>query len=89
MILTAVRVVNLLFAGLNAGILYCHFLEMAGKMQFSGPAYMQVQDLLYRGWAVWAGICEIGALLTTAILLILTRRSRLAFTPASFHPFTV
>jgi hypothetical protein len=69
---------NVVAVGLTAllmGSTFGHVLEMPAKLRLDGTSWMTLQQNLYRTFASIGGIVEIGAILTTVILVVLVRGS--------------
>jgi Domain of unknown function (DUF1772) len=49
-----------------------HALELPGKMRLTKETYVAVQPIYYPGFTIAGGIGEVGGLLSTIILLVLT-----------------
>lgn len=48
-----------------------HVMEMPNKLQMDGPLWLQVQQLLYRGWGPFIGApTEIGGVIVNAALFV-------------------
>ena len=77
--MTAARFSSLLFAALALAPAMAHLLELPNKIGLSKDHYLVVQQI-YRGWAL-LGIVVFGALLSTLVLTVMSRRQK-AFTPA-------
>jgi hypothetical protein len=69
--------IALFFTALALGPALAHLLELPNKINLSREDYLTVQQI-YRGWAL-LGIVVAGALVSTLILTILTRRERRPF----------
>ncbi|MBE9166642.1 DUF1772 domain-containing protein [Pleurocapsales cyanobacterium LEGE 06147] len=79
MMLKIVRFLSLLFTSLIAGVGFCHVLELPNKMTLPATTWLNVQQSLYRGFAIKAGSIEIGAIVSTLALLFLLRKQRMSF----------
>jgi len=77
--LRAARFISLLFTAVALGAALAHLLALPNKIHLSREEYLTVQQV-YRGWAL-LGIVDIGALLSTLVLAILSRRIRRSFIP--------
>jgi hypothetical protein len=73
MMLRLWRLVTLVLTALVMGTSFCHVLEMPVKMQAEGPLWTNLQQFLYRYFAIAGGTVEIGALLSTGLLAYLLR----------------
>lgn len=75
--MTALRWVNLVFAMVALLPPAAHVLELPNKLTLPGPLWLGIQQHLYRGWGPFLGApAEIGALLTTLLLLVFRRHDR-------------
>lgn len=79
MVLKLVRLFSLLCTALIAGIAFCHALELPNKMTLPADTWLNVQQVLYRGFGAKAGPIEVGAIVSTLVLLFLVRKRRMAF----------
>lgn len=79
MILKIVRLISLLCAALISGIAFCHTLELPNKMTLPAATWLNVQQILYRGFGAKAGPLETGAVLSSLLLLFLVRKRRGTF----------
>ena len=77
MVLRGWRFVTLLLAALDMGMAFAHTLELPAKMQYSASFYSTVQHTLYWEFGNWPGIlAEMGAILSSAVLIFLVRHRR-------------
>lgn len=79
MVLKLVRFISLICAALIAGIAFCHALELPNKMTLPAETWLTVQQILYRGFGAKAGPIEVGAVVSSLMLLFLVRKRRSAF----------
>ena len=79
MTLKIVRFISLFCAALAFGLSVAHVLEIPGKRELSGPAWLKVQHTFYGGFAVVGGLSEILGLLTTAAILFFVWKHRAIF----------
>ena len=79
MILKIVRLISLLCAALTSGIAFCHALELPNKMMLPADTWFNVQQMLYRGFGVKAGSIEVGAVVSSLMLLLLVGKRQAAF----------
>jgi hypothetical protein len=71
-----VQGMNLVFAIVAALPPLAHVLELPNKLALNGAIWLVVQQQLYRGWGpVIGGPAEIGALVTSVVLLVARRRN--------------
>ena len=79
MLLKIARLFNLLFAALISGIALCHALELPNKMTLPAATWLNVQQILYRGFGAKAGSIEVGAVVLSLMLLFLVCKRRVTF----------
>jgi uncharacterized membrane protein len=72
MALVSARFISLLLTGLAAGVVLGHVMSRAGKVTMPGPLFVAVQNTLYRNWGKKVGTVEIGAFLSTLVVVFLT-----------------
>ena len=77
--LKIIRFVSLLFTGLALGGAFGHLLEMSNKLALDKEEYLFVQQRLYEGFGRVLGNVELGALVSTILVLVLVRKRRGAF----------
>ena len=73
MVFISARFLSLLLTALAAGVVLGHVMSRAGKITLPGPLFITVQNTLYRGWGKKVGVVEIGAFLSTSIVVFLAR----------------
>ncbi len=73
----AVRFLSLLLGAVALGAGLAHLLALPNKIHLSRGDYLVVQQI-YRGWAL-LGIADIGALISTFVLAVLSRRQPRSF----------
>ena len=78
--MTLLRFASLLFTALALGPAMAHLLELLNKIDLSREEYLTVQQI-YSGWAL-LGIVVFGALISTLLLAIASRRKRGQFIAA-------
>ncbi len=72
-----IRGINLVFAVLAVFAPMAHVLELPNKLALDAELWLAVQQHLYRGWGPFVGApTELGALLTSLLVVYLRRRSR-------------
>ncbi len=69
------RFVTSLCCALVSGLTLSHVLQGPGSRGLDGPAWLQVQQTFYGGFAVVGGICEIVGLLAAVIVAVRLRRT--------------
>lgn len=70
-ILRAVRLLGLLAIGAELGVSYSHELQKPGKRQLPPDAFLWVQNVLIRKYALGGGVIESGAMLSTLMAVVL------------------
>ena len=70
------RFPTLVLTALLTGITFCHVLEMPAKLQYAAPMYLTLHRTLYVAFGPPnVGVfVEIGAILSSAVLVLLVRR---------------
>lgn len=76
-----VRFIGLVFTAIALGAGLAHLLALPNKIHLSREDYLIVQQI-YRGWAL-LGIADLGALLSTLVLVVISRRKRGSFLGAA------
>ena len=71
MVFILTRFLSLLLTALAAGVVLSHVMSRAGKITLPGPLFITVQNALYRNWGKKVGVVEIGAFLSTLIVVFL------------------
>lgn len=79
MFLRMTRFVSLVCAALALGLTVTRDLEIPGKHLLSGANWLLVQQTLYGGCAIVAGVAEALGLISTGVLIYLLRKRRTAF----------
>ena len=79
MSLRIVRLLNLVFVMADFGLMFAHVLEIPGKLRFTGPQWLTVQQNLYIGFGTFGAAAEVLAVATTWLLVYLARSRRPAF----------
>lgn len=79
MVLKITRLISLLFTALIAGVAFCHVLELPNKLTLPASTWLTVQQVLYRGFGAKTSFIEVGAILSTIMLLFLVRKHRISF----------
>jgi hypothetical protein len=62
--LKVLRFISLLLTALVTWVVICHPLERFGKITLSAPVYLNVEHVLYSGYAIFGAIAELGALVS-------------------------
>jgi hypothetical protein len=76
MLLRIMRFFTLMLASLGMALGAAHTLELVPKMNYDPELYAQVTSTLYRYYGTIGGLIQVVALLASAILSFMTRRSR-------------
>lgn len=72
MVFNVLKVLTLILITVAFALALAHALELPGKMRLSRDAYFAVQPIYYPGFTIGGGIGEVGGMVLTIILLILT-----------------
>lgn len=79
MLLRTWRLLTVMLAALSLAPALGHFLELPAKFTYSGPLWLTLQQTLYASFGTIGAAFEVGAVVTTVILVILVRERRPAF----------
>jgi hypothetical protein len=79
MFLRTWRFITLFFVALLMGSTFSHLLEMPAKMAASAELWLTFQQTLYHNFSTLGGVVEIGAIFSTLVLILLSRRHPTAF----------
>lgn len=80
MILKIGRFLTVMFVSLSMGPAICHLLEMPAKMAYDGLFWLKISQTLYGPrFGTVGAFFELGAVLTSIILVFLVRRRKPAF----------
>jgi hypothetical protein len=82
-ILPILQIIALVLIAVGFGLSLAHTLELPGKLRLGRDTYVAVQTIYYPGFTIGGLFGEIGAILATVIVLILTPSGSRAF------PFTL
>lgn len=77
--LRIVRFLHLLVLALALALPFAHVAEIPGKLQLPSPVWIEVQHNLYVGFAWIGAFVEIGAILLSWTVVLMTRGRRPAF----------
>jgi energy-converting hydrogenase Eha subunit A len=75
----AVQIISTILVALAMAMALAHALELPGKMRLARENYLAVQTIYYPGFTIAGGIGEVGGLISTLVLLILTPPGSVAF----------
>jgi hypothetical protein len=75
----ALQVVTIVLAAVGMGLSLAHALELPGKLRLGKDAYLAVQTIYYPGFTIGGMFGEVGAMLATFALMLLTPRGTPAF----------
>lgn len=79
MLIKTGRFLTVLFVGLSMGPAICHLLEMPAKMTYDGPFWLKLLQTLYPpAFGSIGAIFEVGAVITSIILVFLVRHRKSA-----------
>ena len=73
------RLLTILLVSLSLGAALGHLLELPAKMSYAGPLWLTVSQTLYATFGTIGASFEVGAVVTTVVLVILVRQRRPAF----------
>jgi len=73
------RWLTIMFTALSLAPALGHLLEMPAKMTYDGALWLKLQQSLYGAFGTFGGAFEMGAVITTIVLVILVRDRRPAF----------
>jgi hypothetical protein len=76
MSLMLARFVSLLLVALTLGLVFCHAMEIPGKLRLSGAEWLVVQHNLYIAFGTAGAAIEVLAILVTWLVVFLVRRRR-------------
>jgi hypothetical protein len=79
MSLRAWRFITLVLAALALTMESAHVLELPQKMQYDAQMYSAVNTTLYRYFAIFGGVYQVGSIAAAAILTFLVRRRSPSF----------
>jgi hypothetical protein len=68
-----------MLTALSMAAAFAHLLELPGKMTYDGALWVRLLQTLYPAFGKISGLCEIGAVVTAAVLALLLRHHRPAF----------
>jgi hypothetical protein len=74
----ALEVLAVMLAAVTMSLALAHALELPGKLRLSKEQYLAVQAIYYPGFTI-AGIAEVGSIIATLFLLIVTPQHSLQF----------
>lgn len=75
----ALQVLTIMLVAVAMALALAHALELPGKMRLSKDAYLTVQPIYYPGFTIGGGVGEVGGLIATLLLVILTPAGSAAF----------
>lgn len=80
MLLKTWRWLTIMFVATSMGAAFCHLLEMPAKLTLDGALWLKVFQTLYPpAFGTVGAVLEVGAVLTTIVLVFMVRGRRLAF----------
>ena len=79
MLIRAWRWLTIMLTALSLVPALAHLLEMPAKMTYDGTLWLRLQQSLYGAFGTFGGAFEVGAVITTIVLVILVRDRRPAF----------
>lgn len=79
MLIRAWRLLTIMLVTLSMAPALAHLLEMPSKMSYDGTLWLMLLQTLYTQFGIAGGAFEVGAVLTTAVLVLLVREREPAF----------
>lgn len=79
MFVKAWRWLTIMLTALSLAPALAHLLEMPAKMTYDGALWLRLQQSLYGAFGTFGGAFEVGAVVTTVVLVILVRQRQPAF----------
>ncbi|HEU4427224.1 MAG TPA: DUF1772 domain-containing protein [Myxococcota bacterium] len=79
MVLKTWRLATILLAALSLGAALGHLLELPAKLGYEGPLWLTISQTLYRAFGTVGASFEVGAVLASALLVMLVRGRGHAF----------
>lgn len=76
--LPALEALALLLTAVAMALPLAHALELPGKLRLDKHAYLEVQPIYYPGFTIGGLVGEVGALVMTAVLAMVTTRGSIA-----------
>jgi len=73
------RFLTMLLTALSLGTVLGHLLELPAKMNYAAPLWLVVSQTLYAKFGTVGAVFEVGAVVTSVVLVVLVRRRRPAF----------
>jgi hypothetical protein len=74
------RLLTIMLAALSMGVALCHLMEMPAKLAYDGPMWLTLLQTLYPPtFGTVGAVFEVGAVVTTLVLVFLVRHRRPAF----------
>jgi hypothetical protein len=73
------QVLSIVLVAVGVALTLAHALELPGKLRLTRDTYVAVQAIYYPGFTIGALFGEVGAMLATLVLLVLTPLASTAF----------
>lgn len=71
--------VTLMLTTLSLSAAFAHLLEMPAKLTYDGELWLHLLQTLYPTYGRVSGVCEIGAVIASIVLVVAVRKQRIAF----------
>lgn len=68
------RFLTIMLTALSLSAAFAHFLEMPAKLQYDGALWLHLLQTLYPTFGKVSGVCEIGAVIASAVLVVAIRK---------------
>lgn len=75
----SLRFVTIMLTALSLGAAFAHLLELSAKRTYDGALWLKLLQTLYPMFGRVGGVCEIGAVVTSFVLVIAVRKRPTAF----------
>jgi hypothetical protein len=73
------RFLTIMLTALSMSAAFAHLLEMPAKLAYGGALWLDLLQTLYPMFGKVSGVCEIGAVVAAAVLVVAVRKRRRAF----------
>jgi Domain of unknown function (DUF1772) len=73
------RLLTIMLTALSMSAAFAHLLEMPAKIHYDGPKWLNLLQTLYPTFGKVSGVCEIGAVVASFILVVAVRKQPNAF----------
>jgi hypothetical protein len=83
------RFLTIMLTALSLSAAFAHLLEMPAKLKYDGTMWLSLQQTLYPMFGRVSGVCEIGAVITSLVLVVAVRKRPKAFPWTLLGAFSV